>query len=188
MIAPFVRDDIEVAIVIEIRCRRGAGAGRTHDGDESGPFRAERVLFVRSGTIQREEFLFNSISFAGFDAEDQFAIDEAFAAFVQQEGIDRVAQRIAHAGGHKHIFVTVCVQVGDADAPRPERFRADRVGDLNELAAALILIERISKDAVGSPRQILWRPFDGAPCLALLLLELCAVILLAGFDLNAGHV
>ena len=51
------------------------------------------------------------------------------APIVQEDGIDAVAEWIAHPGRDKYVFVTVRVQVGDADAPGPVGFGADLVMD-----------------------------------------------------------
>ena len=104
---------------------------------------------VVAGTIEREEFLFNPVALARLHAQHKLAVHEPLPSLVQQQGVDGVSQRIAHACGHKDVFVTVRVEIRNADAPRPIRLRADLGGDLDELALTLVLIERVSENVVG---------------------------------------
>ena len=87
----------------------------------------ERVVFIFAVTIEGEVFFFNAVVFWRLDAENKFAVHEALPIVVQQHGIVGVAERITHAGGHKNVFVTVRIEVGDGDAPRPVGLGADLV-------------------------------------------------------------
>ena len=146
------------------------------------------MVLVLTGTIQGEVFLLNPVVFARFHSENKLAVHKPLAVFIQQHRVDSIAERIAHAGRDKYVFVTVRVQVGDADAPGPVGFGADFVRDLGKDTVALILIKRVSENVVGCPLEKGVGPFNRTPGLAFCLLKTRGEVLLADLGLRLGHV
>src|SRR3989442_5640004 len=143
------------------------------------------MVLVCAVAIEGELDFFNPVVFGRLSSQNKFSVHKSPAAVVQEERINCVAKWISHPGGHEYIFVTVRVEVGNADAPRPEGLRADFVRHFGELAMARVPVKRIPENAVGSGSQGIGRPFDGTPLLAFLLGEGGAEILFGRFDLEA---
>src|SRR5262249_45040806 len=139
---------------------RRTGTGGTNNRDEARFSLTKLVLFVFSRAVQGKEFLFNSVGFAWLNAENEFAVDKSLAAFIQQQRIDSISQRITHAGSDEHVLVAIRVKIAYANAPRPVSFSTDTVRNLAERTATLILIKGIAENAVRSAREVGGRPFN----------------------------
>src|SRR6266567_927349 len=103
--------DVEIAVVVQIKDRGGTAGQTPGHGDDATLARAESVCLVRAGTVEGEPFFSQPAVTARLNAEQEFTVEEAFSLFVEQHGVNGVAEGIPHARGDKNILVTVCIEI-----------------------------------------------------------------------------
>ena len=104
------------------------------------------MFTVRSGAIEREPGFGGPVTAARFDPQDKLAVEEFFTPFVQQQRINPVAKGVIHTRGDKHVFITVGIEVADAQAPRPVIFHPDLIRDLDKSSLFRLAIEGVAVD------------------------------------------
>src|SRR5438128_2588515 len=113
-----VGDDIQIAVSVQIEEGRRPRSERSHHGDlallvlagESAPIRLAIAVGVEPGGVRAP-------ALARLDAQDELAVHEALSSVVQEDGVDAVPEREAHAGGNEDVVETIRVQVSDARTP-----------------------------------------------------------------------
>src|SRR6185503_14489765 len=118
-------DDVQVPVVIEIENGSRARAQGRHDRMDAAVARAKLVTLVRAIAVQGEANLLAAAIGARLDAEREFRVEEALATLIEGHGVDAVTKRMPHAGGHEHVFESICVQVAHARPPGPVCFHAE---------------------------------------------------------------
>src|SRR5678815_306733 len=81
-IVHFVCDNVEITIIIEVKNDTRTAAACLKNGHDTTPARGQRVVPVRSGSIQLKRDFLETISGPGLDPANELCIVKALAMFV----------------------------------------------------------------------------------------------------------
>ena len=144
----FIGHDVEISVVIEIKHHRGARAERSVDDGLGAELLAEHAGGILTLAVEEEHGLVRAATRARFHSEQELRVKKALPLFVEQDGVDGVAERPAHAGGDENILVAIGIEVAHARSPRPVRLRTNLIGNFLKRASAPVAVEGVAENVV----------------------------------------